>query len=268
MGINVHAILAAVLALGGLGALFGVLLTMADKKFHVEEDWRIAQVQECLGGANCGACGYAGCSALAAAIVKGEAMPNACPPAGAQGAAKIAGIMGVEAVQSAHIVARVLCQGAHGVAKDRYIYDGLPSCRAASSMAGGPKMCAYACIGLEDCVRACAFEAVRIEDGLVRISENRCTACGKCVQTCPRGVIELLPIEQSVIVRCRNSDIGRAAREACIKACIGCKRCERECQYGAIHVQNGFARIDTEKCTRCGACAKTCPCGCITMPEN
>lgn len=264
---NMFAILAAVLALGGLGALFGVLLTVADKKFYVPVDERIEKVQGCLGGANCGACGYAGCAALADAIVAGKAKPNACPPAGAEGAAKIAEIMGLEAGDDKPMVARVLCQGASGIAKDRYIYDGLPSCRAASTMAGGPKMCTFACLGLGDCQKVCAFDAISIKDALVQINENKCTACGMCAQTCPRGVIQLLPRDQSVIVRCRNSDTGRMAREACVKACIGCKRCEKECQYDAIHVENGFARIDPDKCTRCGACAKVCPCGCITMPE-
>lgn len=264
---NILPIVAAVLALGGLGALFGVLLTVADKKFYVPVDERIEQVQGCLGGANCGACGFAGCSALAEAIVKGEAKPNSCPPAGAEGAAKIAAIMGLEAEASKPVVAKVICQGATGVAKDRYIYDGLRSCRAASNMAGGPKMCPYACLGLGDCEKQCAFDAISISEGLVRIDENKCAACGMCVETCPRGVIQLLPREQNVLVRCRNSDMGRIAREACVKACIGCKRCEKECQYDAIHVENGFAHIDPDKCTRCGACAKVCPCGCITMPE-
>ncbi len=267
MEINVIAILAAVLALGGLGALFGVILTVADKKFAVEVDERVALVGECLGGANCGACGYAGCAALAEAIVQGAAKPNACPAAGPENTAKIAQIMGVETDVGGAMVARVICQGAHGVARDRYIYDGLPSCRAASSMAGGPKMCAYACIGLGDCEKVCAFDAISIKDGLVVIDENRCTACGMCAQTCPRGVISLLPKEQSVIVRCRNSDLGRMARDACVKACIGCRRCEKQCAYGAIHVENGYARIDQEKCTRCGECAKVCPSGCITIPE-
>ena len=264
---NTMAIIAAVLVLGGLGVLFGAVLTFADKKFRVEVDPRIAEVSECLGGANCGACGFAGCAALAEAIVKGEAKPNACAPAGPDGAAKIAKIMGLEVEQGKPVVARVICQGQTGVANDRYTYDGLPSCRAASSLAGGPKMCPYACIGLGDCEKVCAFDAISIQNGLVNINEDKCQACGMCAETCPRGVIQLLPRDQNVLVRCRNSDTGRTAREACMKACIGCKRCEKECQYGAIHVENGFAKIDPEKCTRCGACAKTCPCGCITMPE-
>lgn len=264
---DIGAVIAAVLVLGGLGCAFGFLLTFADKKFHVETDERIEKVSECLGGANCGACGYAGCSALAEAIVAGKARPNACAPAGPAGAAKIAEIMGIEAEAAKPVVAKVICQGEHGVARDRYDYDGLPSCRAASSMAGGPKMCPYACIGLGDCVKVCAFGAISVVDGLVRIDENKCQACGMCAETCPRGVIQLLPRDQNVLVRCRNSDTGRIAREACMKACIGCKRCEKECQYDAIHVENGFARIDPEKCTRCGSCAKNCPCGCITMPE-
>ena len=264
---NVTAILFAVLALGGLGVVFGVVLSIADKKFAVEVDERVAQVRECLAGANCGACGYAGCDAFAEAVVSGHAKPNGCPAGGAKTAQAIAAIMGVEVSTEAPMVAKVICQGEAGVARERYEYAGYQSCQMASHMAGGPKKCPYACIGLGDCVAVCAFGALHIENGLVRVDEKKCTACGNCVKACPRHSIQLKPLNATVIVRCQNGDTGRTAREACMKACIGCKRCVKECKYDAIKVEDGFAVIDPDKCTRCGACAKVCPSGCITVEQ-
>ena len=258
-------ILYAGLVLGGIGLVFGLVLTFASKKFHVETDERVGKVRECLAGANCGACGYAGCDGFAAAVVNGEAPVNGCKPAGAQGAAQIAAIMGVEAEAGEKMVARVLCQGVKGVAKERYVYDGYKSCVAAAGIAGGPKECRFACIGLGDCMDHCAFGAITMKDGVACIDEEKCTACGKCVEVCPRSSIKLLPAEQKVIVRCHNSDIARVARAVCMDACIGCGRCKKECKYDAIVVENGYARIDPDKCTRCGACAGVCPCNCITV---
>lgn len=258
-------ILYAVLVLGALGLLFGLILTFASKKFHVDVDERIDQIKECLGGANCGACGYAGCEAFAQAVVEGKAKPNACGPAGAAGAQRIAEIMGQTIDLEERKVARVLCQGIHGVAKERYQYDGYKSCVVAADIAGGPKDCRFSCIGLGDCMDHCAFGAISIQDGIAKIDENKCTSCGACVDACPRSVIKLLPISQNVIVRCRNSDVARVARETCMKACIGCGRCKRECKYDAIVVENGYARIDPDKCVRCGECAQVCPCNCITI---
>ena len=260
------AILYAGLVLGGIGLVFGLILTFASKAFHVDVDERVEQVRACCAGANCGACGYAGCDAFAEAVVKGEAPVNGCRPAGAEGAKKIAAIMGVDAGASEERqVARVRCQGIKGVAKERYTYDGYRSCAVAAGVAGGPKDCRFACIGLGDCMDHCAFGAITMQDGVAHIDENKCTACGACVNACPRSVIELLPVSQSVIVRCRNSDVARAARAVCMKACIGCGRCKKECQYDAIVVENGYARIQPDKCVRCGSCAAVCPCNCITI---
>ncbi len=257
----------AIVVLGGLGVLFGVVLQIADKKFAVERDERVDKVRSCLAGANCGACGYPGCDGFAEAVVKGEAPVNGCSAGGAKVAAQVAEIMGVAAESETPRVARVICQGECGVAKERYEYDGYMSCQMAAQMVGGPKMCRFACVGLGDCMDVCKFDAIHIENGIAVIDQNKCTACGLCQKACPRGVIQLWPKENSVIVRCRNSDSGRVAREACMKACIACKRCEKTCQYDAIHVENGFAKIDETKCTRCGECVKNCPCGCITINE-
>lgn len=253
------------LLLGVLGLAFGGLLTFAAKKFHVQVDERIEQVKECLGGANCGACGYAGCDAFAAAVVAGKAPVNGCAPAGEKGVRRISEIMGQAAPDTEKMVARVLCQGETGVAMERYAYDGYKSCAVAASLAGGPKDCRFACIGLGDCQDKCKFGAITMANGIAQIDPEKCTACGACVKACPRSVISLLPLNQNVIVRCRNSDTARAARAVCMDACIGCGRCKKECEYEAITVENGFAHIDHEKCTRCGACAKVCPCGCITI---
>ena len=109
-----------VLALGVLGVvglIFGILLEVADKKLAVEVDPRISKVGEALGGANCGACGYAGCAALAEAIVSGEAKPNACPAANM---AAISEALGITVEEGEKMVARVICQGHNGVAKERY----------------------------------------------------------------------------------------------------------------------------------------------------
>lgn len=253
------------LLLGILGLVFGLVLTFASKKFHVEVDERIEKVRECLGGANCGACGYAGCDAFAAAVVEGKAPINGCAPAGEKGIQEISRIMGVEAASGEKMVARVLCQGESGIAKDRYLYDGYQSCAIAASLAGGPKECRFACLGLGDCQDKCAFDAITMKNGIASVDPEKCTGCGSCVKACPRSVLKLMPLSQSVIVRCRNSDVARLARASCMDACIGCGRCKKECQYDAIVVENGFARIDSEKCTRCGACAQVCPCNCITI---
>lgn len=258
-------ILYAGLVLGAIGLIFGLILTFAAKAFKVEEDERVEHVRECLAGANCGACGYPGCDGFAKAVVSGEAKVNGCTPAGNEGAKKIAAIMGVEAEEAERKVACVMCQGVKGEAKEKYQYDGYQSCLAAAGVAGGPKDCRFACLGLGDCVKHCAFGAITLKDGIAGIDPDKCTACGACVDSCPRHVISLLSASQKVVVRCHNTDNGRAARAVCTNACIACGRCAKECEYGAIVVENGLAHIDAAKCTACGKCASVCPCNCITV---
>lgn len=258
-------ILYAVFLLGVLGIIFGAVLTFASKKFHVEVDERVEKVRSCLAGANCGACGYPGCDGFAKAVVEGKAPVNGCAPAGLKGAKEIGEIMGKEAPDSDRMVARVLCQGESGIAKDRYFYDGYQSCASAAGLAGGPKACRFACIGLGDCQDKCSFDAITMKNGIASIDPRHCTACGACVAACPRHVITLMHLSQNVIVRCRNSDVARVARSVCMDACIGCGRCKKECEHDAIVVENGFARILQEKCVDCGKCAEVCPCKCITV---
>jgi electron transport complex protein RnfB len=262
---NITAILYAVAVLGGLGVLFGLILTFADKNFAVPVDERVAKVREAVAGANCGACGYPGCDGYAEAVVAGNAPITACAPGGKQCVETLAEIMGQKADDIAPVVARLLCQGESGVVNHHYDYGGLTSCYLASQMAGGPTACAWGCVGLGDCVKACQFGAMSIENGIVVIDEEKCTACGMCVKECPRTLIKLLPKSAKVTVRCLNAASGRDARTACSKACIGCKRCEKACSFDAVHVVNNCAVIDPEKCTLCGECAKVCPTGSIVQ---
>lgn len=256
-------ILFAVAVLGGLGVAFGLLLSFVDKKFAVKTDERVAQVREHVAGANCGACGFSGCDAFAAAVVSGEAKADGCTPGGAKSAAAIAEIMGVSFTATDPVVARVRCHGTSENVSYRYDYSGLQSCRAASGISGGPKRCEFGCIGLGDCLRQCKFDAIEIIDNVAVIDENRCTGCGMCAKTCPRTIIDLLPRNQTVMVACRNKAIGKVARLQCKTACVGCKRCERSCPSDSIHVVDGVAEINYDTCTRCGACVEVCPMHCI-----
>jgi electron transport complex protein RnfB len=256
-------ILAAVLVLGGMGAVFGLVLTFASKKFAVPVDERLARAREAMAGANCGACGYPGCDAYAEAVIKEEAGIDLCTPGGQKTLDTLADIMEKDAEQTEAQVARVLCQGETGVVKPRCDYKGLQTCHSAAGTAGGPSMCAWGCVGLGDCVRVCRYDAIKIENGIVVIDEDKCTACGMCVKECPRSVIKLFPKKALVTVRCQNAAAPRDARAVCDKACIACKRCEKACQFDAIHVVDNCAIIDPLKCTLCGECVNVCPSKCI-----
>ena len=260
---NVTLILYAVLVLSLIGLVFGLILGVAAKKFSVEQDERVAKVRECLGGANCGACGFAGCDAFAEAVVQGKAPVNGCTPGGNNAAKAIGAIMGVAAEEKEPVVARVRCSGNCENMVVRYNYEGFESCRAAASLGGGPKACYFACVGIGDCMRVCKFGAITISDGVAHIDPNKCAGCGMCEEACPRNIIHLLPRSQTILVACRNKAVGRIARNQCKTACIACGKCARTCPNEAITVVDGVAQIDETKCSRCGACVPACPMHCI-----
>jgi electron transport complex protein RnfB len=262
---NTNAILYAVAVLGGLGVVFGALLSLADKMFAIAVDPRISQVRAAVAGANCGACGYPGCDAYAEAVVKGEASITFCTPGGVNTAKALTEIMGTADVNLEPMVARIRCQGGDGISKDRARYQGYQSCRHAMSLSGGPKICPAACVGLGDCFKACQFDAISFVNNLCVIDPVKCTACGMCVPTCPNDLIKLLPRAATVTVRCMNTQAPKPANDSCLHACIACRRCEKACEYDAIHVNNNLATIDTDKCTKCEACIAVCPKKCITL---
>ncbi|MGE5574259.1 MAG: RnfABCDGE type electron transport complex subunit B [Bacteroidota bacterium] len=257
----------AVLSLGLMGAVFGLALAFAARKFAVEQDPRQDRIAEILPGANCGGCGFPGCSGLAAAIVAGKAPVDGCPVGGQSVAAKVAAIMGVDAgVARERTVARVFCQGSPDNCGSRFMYDGLSDCRAAQIVGGGAKACTYGCLGLGSCAAACTFDALHMgPDGLPVVDEGECTSCGRCVSACPRGIIQLVPASQSVTVLCRSHERGAEVRKTCKVGCIGCGLCAKVCPAGAITVENNLAVIDPAKCDACGKCVEKCPTKCIVI---
>ena len=265
---DITSILYPVLSVGGLGLVFGAGLGFAGKVFAVEEDPRIGQVVECLPGANCGGCGFPGCNGLASAIVAGTAPVNGCPVGGAAAAEKIAVVMGVSAGETEKMVAHVNCKGTCTNAKSKYEYVGISDCTMASQLAsGGAKGCSYGCLGLGSCVKACAFGALSIVDGIAVVDEEKCVACGKCVKACPKHLVVLKPASKKTVVNCSSKDMGKTVIANCSVGCIGCKICEKNCKFDAIHVENNIARIDYSKCKDCGLCAMKCPKNVIFNPR-
>jgi len=253
-------LLNAVLALGIAGLVFGAMLAMAAERFKVEEDPKVLEVLAALPGANCGACGFPGCSGLAQAIVKGEAPTNACVPGGKAVAEAVSKIMGVDAEVSEPQVAVVYCQGDQDNAKSVADYHGHASCQAVNLL-GGLKGCPYGCLGFGDCVKACPFGAMYMsKDGLPIVIPEKCTGCGACVKACPRGVIDLAPRGKNVHILCSSYDKGPSVRKYCKVGCIACQLCVKACPQTAISMDKGtLARIDYALCDNCGICATKCP---------
>lgn len=252
-------ILMPVLSLGGMSLLFGAGLAFASQKFAIGTDPKEEQIRQVLPGVNCGACGYPGCDGFAAAVAAGQAPITGCTVGGSSVAQDIGLIMGLEAEETQRKVAKVLCAGDCDKATNKYHYDGIEDCVAASMLADGPKECSFGCLGLGTCVRACPFDAIYIDKGIAVVDEEKCTGCEICVAVCPKNIIEMIPVSSQVQVMCKSEDKGRDVRKYCTVGCIACKICERACEYDAIKVENNVARIDYDKCVNCMVCAEKCP---------
>lgn len=241
-------IILSVALLGSLGLLFGGLIAVATKKLWVWEDPRIDAIAGMLPGNNCGACGQAGCRAFAEGVIAGAVQPAQCTVVGTDGVKAIADYLGVDAGSANRRIARLLCGGGTDVALRRAEYRGLQTCGAAAAVAGGGKGCAWACLSLADCERACAFDAIFMNDrGLPTVIPALCTACGDCVEACPKDLFTLMPVEQKLIVQCRSLLEGAAADALCAAACNGCGRCVADAAPGLIRMQHGLAVIDYSK---------------------
>lgn len=263
-------ILYSVICLVIIAVVSAIILYLVAKKFKVEEDPRIDEITEMLPGANCGGCGYPGCRGLAEAVIKavdsGSQNIPSCTSCSNETRQKIGAYLGLEVAEEQPKVAVVRCGGTFERAPKKTEFDGPSKCSVAASLFSGEKGCAYGCLGLGDCAEACPFGAITMnkETGLPVVDEKKCRACGVCVKTCPRKIIELRPRGKNgrrVCVRCRSLDKGAVAVTVCKNACIGCGKCAKECpeKIKAITVDNFLAYIDPSKCMACGKCVAVCP---------
>ena len=256
-----------VIIVGIIGFIAGLGLSLASKFMSVPTDEKQQKIRDALPGANCGACGCAGCADYAKSIVEEGNAINKCTPGGAKSVAAIAEIMGVEAGSVTPMKAVVACSGTCEKTSKRYTFEGISSCQAVKGLYGGDGACAYGCLGYGDCTRACAFDAIHIENGIAKVDREKCTGCGACAAVCPNHVIEVVPEhKRKPVVLCQNKDKGAQTRKACTAGCIGCMKCAKACPREAITVENNVAYIDQEKCVGCQLCVKECPVGVIHVP--
>lgn len=263
----------AILVLGVIGFLSAIVLFFASKKFAVWEDPRIKQVTDLLPQANCGGCGYPGCSGFASACVKaaenGGLNGLNCAPGGSEVMSQIADILGLQASSAAAKVAVVRCQGTCDKRPSNAEFDGMNTCCVQNMLGMGETQCQYGCLGEGDCAKSCMFGAISVNPstGIAEVDEAKCTGCGACIKTCPRNLIELRtqgPKNRKVVVLCNNKDKGIFATKACQASCIGCGKCVKVCEkFEAITLIGNLAYIDAEKCKMCRKCEEVCPRGVI-----
>ena len=262
-------ILIAVGILGVLGLVFGAVLAIASKVFYVETDPRLDQLNECLPGANCGGCGYAGCGGYAEAVLNGEAPIGKCASGGNECAQAMAAIMGVKAESVTRKVALVRCSGEKIYDKDGNLtkgakvkaeYEGFKDCLAATKVGGsGPLSCKFGGLGYGSCTKACKYGAIKVVNGVAKVDEDLCVGCMACAAVCPRNLIVPVEPDRNVVIACNSLAKGAVTTRSCTVGCIGCGLCKKICPNDAITVEKGLARIDYSKCDNCGLCATVCP---------
>lgn len=257
----------AIAILGGLGLIFGLVLAVASKVFYVPTDPRLEKLNECLPGANCGGCGYAGCGGYAEAVLNGEAEIGKCASGGNECAQAMAQIMGVKAGVMTRRVALVRCSGFHSVdesgkvkgAKRKGEYEGIKDCLAASKVAGnGPISCKFGCLGFGNCTKVCQYDAIHVVDGVAKVDSEKCVGCMSCAAACPRGIIVPVEYDKHVRIACASHAKGAVTVRGCTQGCIGCGICVKICPLDAIHIENNLAVIDYSLCDSCGLCATVC----------
>jgi Na+-translocating ferredoxin:NAD+ oxidoreductase RNF subunit RnfB len=260
-------ILIPVISIGILGAIFGIGLAFASRRLTVDTDPRLDKIHGLLPGSNCGGCGGAGCFAFAEAVLSGKMKIDKCRVASDTAKEEIAGVLGRKLIKDLKNTAVLHCNGGRRV-KDRFFYQGIQDCVAANLVLGGQKECVFGCLGFGSCVNICSFGALKMsKESLPAVDKNKCKACNKCVEICPKKLFTLIPQAATIYVACSSHDSGKDTKAVCPVGCIACKLCEKACKFDAIHVIDNLAVIDYNKCTSCGECVKVCPVKCILVRE-
>jgi len=256
-------LLTALGALGGLTLLLASLLALAQRKLYVPEDPRIDEVEEMLPHANCGACGFVGCRPFAEALVQGQALPGKCTVSSDDDRAAIASYLGVDVGAEEKRVARLACAGGANVARHHARYHGEESCRGAALVAGGGKGCFWGCLGLADCAVACDFDAIHMNaQQLPVVDEVKCTACGDCVEVCPKDLFSIHPASHRLWVACRSLEAGDELLEDCAVACTACGRCAVDAP-GLVTMRDNLPVVDYSRPHATRKPIERCPTGAI-----
>ena len=256
--------LTAVGAITGLTFILATALVLANKRLYVYEDPRIDVVEEMLPHANCGACGFVGCRPFAEALTTGEALPGKCTVSSGEERAAIAGFLGVDVGAEEKLVARLACAGGTNVARNHARYHGHQTCRSAARVAGGGKGCFWGCLGLGDCDVACDFDAIHMTaHSLPVVDEAKCTACGDCVEVCPKDLFSLHKESHRLWVACSAQEAGDEMLEDCEVACTACARCEMDAPSGLISMKKNLPVVDYSRQHKTRTPIERCPTGAI-----
>lgn len=261
----INSILLSVLIVAGIGLIIGIILAVTSIIFKVPTDEKAEEILEALPGANCGACGFSGCAGYAKALSKGTAKSGLCPVGGTDCAHKINSILGLGDTEMEKKVATVRCRGSYDNTENKAEYFGIDSCTAAAKVGQGFTKCSFGCLGFGDCEKICSFGAISVCNGVAVVNKDICKSCGMCIITCPRKLITLVPYKNVANVTCMSQDKGGVARKNCTSACIGCQKCVKVCEEGAVTVNNFLATVDYTKCTGCGKCVESCPTHAISL---
>jgi len=230
-----------------LGSSFAVALLIASEKLKVKIDPKIEQIYEALPHLDCGACGFAGCSSYARAVLEKPELIGKCAPGGPETSEKIAAILNLQISDSGVPKRPIVHCRAHGDDKIYYgKYQGIPTCTAANVLAN-VQACKFGCLEFGDCVNACKFDALHIVDSLAAVDYEKCTGCGACSKACPRNLIEMVPFgyENMMTVACSSKEAGKTTRSMCKVGCIGCGICAKQTEQ--FKVEDNLARLDYEK---------------------
>ena len=254
----------AIISVAVIGIVLGGIIGVVAKMFAVETDPRIEETEELLPGANCGGCGFAGCSDFAKAVVAGDTTPDSCPVCSPEGVKSIADLLGLDAGGGEKQVAVVLCGGDNSKAAKSAKYNGINDCKAAALVAGGDKACSFGCLGFASCSRVCPFNAIEMKDGLAVVHPELCVGCGKCVAVCPRNIIKMVPAAAEVHVYCSSTDKGAAKKKVCDVPCIGCRKCVKAADEGQMEVNGFLVSVNYENSPSAEIIeAAKCPTGCL-----